>query len=388
MAMIVLALIYLSFISLGLPDGLLGAAWPVMHIDIGAPLSLAGIISVIITGGTIVSSLLSDRLTHRFGAGRVTAFSVVMTALALLLFSVADSFVTLCLAAIPYGLGAGAVDAALNNVVALHYSAKHMSWLHCFWGVGASVGPYIMAWALPTRMGWSGGYIIIAVMQFIIAAVLFCTLPLWKTSLRPMGSDDDRSAHTPMKLRDVIAIKGVKPLLLGFFFYSCAEMLAMLWTSSFLTEHRHLDPSLAASLASLFYIGMMGGRFINGFLAERFSDRTLIRLGVGILTVGIAVLFLPYLPTTAAGLLIIGLGCAPVYPCIIHSTPLLFGNDRSQSIIGIEMAAAYSGSCLMPPIFGVVAEYVNMGLFPVFLLGFTALLLLLIERLHRVCEKE
>jgi len=385
-AVIVLGLIYLSFISLGLPDGLLGAAWPVMHIDIGAPLSLAGVISVIITGGTIVSSLLSDRLTHRFGAGHVTAVSVTMTAAALLLFSVADNVAMLCLAAIPYGLGAGAVDAALNNVVALHYSAKHMSWLHCFWGVGASVGPYIMAWALPTDMGWAGGYIIIAILQFAISVVLFATLPLWKKALHPIGNSEEQTAHTPLRLRQVIAIKGVKPLLLGFFFYSCAEMLAMLWTSSYLTEYRHLEPSLAASLASLFYIGMMGGRFVNGFLAERFSDRTLIRLGAVILTVGIVLLFLPWLPTTAAGLLIIGLGCAPVYPCIIHSTPLLFGNDRSQSIIGIEMAAAYSGSCLMPPIFGVIAEHVNMGLFPVFLLGFTVLLVILIEHLHRVCN--
>ncbi len=386
MATIVLGLIYLSFISLGLPDGLLGSAWPVMHIDIGAPLSMAGVISVIITGGTIVSSLMSDRLTHRFGAGRVTAFSVVMTALALLLFSVSDSVMTLCLAAIPYGLGAGAVDAALNNVVALHYSAKHMSWLHCFWGVGASVGPYIMAWALPTKMSWTGGYIVIGIIQLAIAAVLFCTLPLWKKTLHPIEDDTEQSSHTPLRLSQVIAIKGVKPLLLGFFFYSCAEMLAMLWTSSYLTEHRHLEASLAASLASLFYVGMMGGRFINGFLAERFSERALIRLGAGISVVGTAMLFIPLLPVTAAGLLIIGLGFAPVYPCIIHSTPLLFGNDRSQSIIGIEMAAAYSGSCLMPPIFGVIAEYVNMGLFPVFLLGFIALLVFLIERLHRVCK--
>lgn len=380
---LLLIMIYLAFIGLGLPDGLLGTAWPVLHLDIHSPLSLAGVISFIITMGTIVSSLLSDRLTHRFGTGRVTAFSVAMTAIALFLFSAADSFWMLCVAAIPYGLGAGAVDAALNNVVALHYSAKHMSWLHCFWGVGASIGPYVMAWALKGSLSWHGGYILIGALQCVISLALWVTLPLWKTKLHPVSHDNDDAPHTPLALTQVLRIRGVKPLLLGFFFYSCAEMLMMLWTGSYLTEYRRMAPSDAAVLSSLFYIGMMSGRFVNGFLAERFHDRTLIRLGLGILTVGVALLFIPFYATTAAGLLIIGLGCAPIYPCIIHSTPSLFGKDRSQSIIGVEMAAAYSGSCLMPPLFGVIADFVSMSLFPVFLLGFAVLVFWLMEQLHR-----
>ena len=378
-----LIMIYVAFIGLGLPDGLLGTAWPVMHLDIHAPLALAGVVSFIITMGTIISSLLSDRLTHRFGAGRVTAFSVAMTAAALFLFSVADSFWVLCAAAIPYGLGAGAVDAALNNVVALHYSARHMSWLHCFWGVGASVGPYVMAWTLKGSVSWHGGYIIIGALQCVISLVLWVTVPTWNKRLRPVAHDNNNVPHTPLTLRQVFRIRGVKPLLLGFFFYSCAEMLMMLWTGSYLTEYRRIEPSAAAVLSSLFYIGMMSGRFINGFLAERFSDRALIRLGLCILTPGIALVFMPFYAATAAGLLIIGLGCAPIYPCIIHSTPQLFGKDRSQSIIGIEMAAAYSGSCLMPPLFGVIADCISLSLFPAFLLGFTVLVFLLTERLHR-----
>ncbi len=379
----------MAFISLGLPDGLLGAAWPVMHQDIHAAISLAGVVSFIIMMGTIISSLLSDRLTHRFGAGLVTSVSVAVTAMALLGFANATAFWQLCVLALPYGLGAGAVDAALNNVVALRYSAKHMSWLHCFWGVGASVGPYVMAGFLTTSSSWHGGYLTMAAIQAAIVLILFLSLPLWKKTWnnQPTQQQEEPASHKPLGLFATLRIKGVKALLIGFFSYACAEMMVMLWASTYLTEFRGLSPTLAASFASLFYIGMMSGRFINGFLAERFSDRTLIRLGIGILTIGIVLLFLPLDITAPIGLLVIGLGCAPIYPCIIHSTPILFGADHSQSIIGIEMAAAYTGSCLMPPVFGVIASHASMGLFPVFLLGFTVLVLIMIERLHRACNK-
>ncbi len=383
MTTLLLVLIYAAFISLGLPDGLLGSAWPVLHQDIGAAVGLAGVISFIITCGTIVSSLLSDRLTRRFGAGGVTAVSVLMTAAALFGFSAANSFWQFCVLAVPYGLGAGAVDAALNNVVALRYSARHMSWLHCFWGIGASIGPSIMGACLTGTFGWHGGYSVVGILQIIIAAVLFISLPLWKSRLA--DGDTDESNTAPIKLGDALKIRGVKAVLIAFFSYCAAEMTAMLWSSSYLSMYRGVDEHTAAFLATLFYGGMTGGRFVSGFLAERFSDRTLIRTGALIALGGILLCALPIPSAHPAmiGLLIIGLGCAPIYPSIIHATPTAFGKEYSGVIIGIEMASAYAGSCLMPPLFGWLSEFVSMGLFPFYLLVFIAAMLLMSDRAFR-----
>ena len=386
MITLLLVCIYMAFISLGLPDGLLGSAWPVMQTDIAAPLSAAGLVSVIITMGTIASSLLSDRLTRRFGAGLVTAVSVAMTATALLGFSQVTAFWQLCLWALPYGLGAGAVDAALNNVVALHFKARHMSWLHGFWGVGASLGPYIMSWFLTGAHSWHGGYIAVGIVQVIITAALFCSLPLFKRLSSPVASDN--TADAPLRTRDVLKIPGVKAVVIAFFSYCAAEMTLMLWTSSYLTVERHLPAETAASMAGLFYLGMMLGRFANGFLAEKYTDALLIRIGIGVALTGTVILALPVPPMiTAAGLLIVGLGCAPIYPCIIHSTPLRFGASRSGAIIGIEMAGAYAGSCVMPPVFGLLAEHISMGLFAWFIAAFLIVLLgmmLRVDALHPV----
>ncbi len=380
---LLLILIYAAFVSLGLPDGLLGAAWPVMHLDIGAAVSLAGVISFIITCGTILSSLMSDRLTRRFGAGKVTAVSVLLTAAALFGFSAANSFWLLCLLALPYGLGAGAVDAALNNVVALHFSARHMSWLHCFWGVGASIGPSVMGACLTGTLGWHGGYTVIGAVQVVIAAVLFLSLPLWK---RRLAADDEADIKpAAIGLRGALRLRGVKSVMIAFFSYCAAEMTAMLWSSSYLTMYRGVDENTAAFLATLFYFGMTGGRFVNGFLAERFSDKTLIRVGASIAIGGILLCALPLSSAypAMAGLLIIGLGCAPIYPSIIHATPLSFGKEHSQVIIGIEMASAYCGSCLMPPLFGWLGSTFSMALFPFFMLIFMVALLLMSERAIR-----
>ena len=319
MVHLLLAIIYLAFISLGLPDSLLGSAWPTMYTQFGVPVSYAGIISAIISVGTILSSLLSDRLTRRFGTGRITAFSVATTAVALLGFSISRSFEALCLWAIPYGLGAGSVDASLNNYVALHYASRHMSWLHCMWGVGASVGPYIMGFALSGGMGWTGGYRIIGILQIILSAILLLSLPLWQK--RVPGSESE-STPNALSLGQILRIPGAVQVLLTFFCYCAVEQTTGLWASSYLVLHKGVPGQTAAFFASLFYIGITVGRALSGFLTMRLNDSQMIRLGQGIIVLGTAALVLPMgSAVSCAGLILIGLGCAPIYPCIIHSTP-------------------------------------------------------------------
>lgn len=392
---LLLAIIYISFISLGLPDSLLGSAWPSMYQQFDVPVSYAGIISVIICIGTIVSSLQSDRLTRAFGTGKVTAVSVAMTAAALFGFSVSGSFPALCLWAVPYGLGAGSVDASLNNYVALHYASRHMSWLHCMWGVGASAGPYIMSFALTGGGTWNTGYRYIALIQIVLTMILFLSLPLWKNRTPATGSSTKETAadsgntpsdvSTALSLRDVISIPGAKEILIAFFCYCALETTTGLWASSYLVLHRGIDPQTAASYASLFYIGITLGRAVSGFLTIKFSDTQMIHLGQGIIALGIAALFLPAGNATAfGGLILIGLGCAPVYPCIIHSTPRHFGEDRSQAIIGVQMASAYTGSCIMPPLFGLIANHLSASLFPVFLGLILILMFFMYQKLLKV----
>ena len=386
---LLLAIIYLAFISLGLPDSLLGSAWPVMRLDFGAELSFAGVISMIIAGGTIVSSLLSERMTRRLGTALVTAISVALTAAALFGFSLSPSLFWVCLWAIPYGLGAGAIDAALNNYVALHYSSRHMSWLHCFWGVGASISPYIMSAALSRSGSWQAGYRTIGVIQVALTALLFFSLPLWKT-VKTDGAPEEDESRPLLGLRGALRISGVPLILVAFFAYCGAETTAGLWSASYLVGVRGLGAELAARFASLFYLGITFGRFLNGFIADRMGDRRMIRVGLGVMALGVALILLPFgsdLPSLC-GLVIFGLGCAPVYPSIIHSTPFNFGKENTQAIIGIQMASAYVGSTLMPPLFGLIAQHISLRLYPVFLALMTALLLLMTERLNRLKDRE
>lgn len=387
MFQILLAIIYLSFISLGLPDGLLGAAWPNMYQSFGVPLSYAGIISSIISIGTVVSSFMSDRLTLRFGTGRITAVSVAMTALALLGFSFSRSFVWLCICAVPYGLGAGSVDASLNNYVALHYESRHMSWLHCMWGVGAAIGPYIMGFALTGGLGWNRGYLIVAVMQIALAAILFISIPLWKTRSAETGSGSS-APRKPLSLIEILRIKGAKEVLICFFCYCAIEQTAGLWASSYLNLHKNIPVDTAASFASMFFIGITAGRAVDGFLTMKLSDTKMIRLGFALTLAGIIIMMLPA-PSwlSLAGLIIIGLGCAPVYPCIIHSTPAHFGEDKSQAIIGVQMAFAYLGILVMPPLFGVIANAVGISILPYYLMVILVLMVLSHEALIRATEK-
>lgn len=386
MYLLLLAIIYIAFISLGLPDSLLGSAWPVMHKQLEVPLSYAGIVTMIISSGTIISSLMSERVTRKFGAGLVTAVSVFMTAAALFGFSISNSFILLCIWAIPYGLGAGAIDAALNNYVALHYSSRHMNWLHCCWGVGAAISPYIMSYCLIGGYGWNSGYRSVAIIQIILSAFLFISLPLWKKngsgSKNGNGEENDTEI---VGLRQALKIRGVKLVLITFFGYCALETTAGLWASSYLVLHRGVAKEIAAQFASLFFIGITFGRFLCGFISDKFGDKQMIRYGLTIITFGIVLIILPIGTniTALAGLIIVGLGCAPIYPAIIHSTPSNFGAENSQAIIGIQMASAYTGSTLMPPVFGVIADNINIGLYPFYLLFFAALMIIMSEKLNR-----
>jgi len=378
-----LALIYLAFISLGLPDSLLGASWPVMHTELGVSVSFMGIISMVISGGTIVSSLLSDKLTHKFGTRAVTVTSVFLTVAALFGFSFSGSFSMLIIFAVPYGLGAGAIDAALNNYVALHYKAKHMSCLHCFWGVGAIISPFIMSFALK-NLNWNSGYRIVGFIQLAIALLLLVTLPVWKINKTESTADTKRVGLTA-----ALKIKGVPFLLIGFFAYCAAEATAMYWASTYFTEVKGISGDRAASFAALFYIGITLGRFASGFITERLGDRRMILLGTGILACGIMILLIPvqsYM-TAFAAFLVIGFGCAPIYPCIIHSTPANFGAENSGAIIGIQMASAYVGSTFIPPLFGLFGNAVGFSVMPVYLLAFFALMIIMTEATFRITGK-
>ncbi len=369
MFQLLLAVIYLSFISLGLPDSLLGSAWPTMYSELKVPISFAGIISMIISIGTIISSLQSDRLTRKLGTGKVTAISVAITAISLFGFSISNSFLSLCIWAIPYGLGAGSVDASLNNYVALNYKSRHMSWLHCMWGVGATLGPYIMGYALNQGMAWNSGYRIIAILQIILTAVLIFSLPLWKKHSNTISDNGDNITSKPLSFKEIIKIPGAKEVMLCFFCYCALEQTTGLWASSYLTLYKGISADTAASFAGMFFIGITIGRALSGFITMKLNDMQMIKMGQLIIGLGIITLLLPLGKfVSLIGLILIGLGCAPIYPCIIHSTPSHFGADKSQAIIGVQMASAYVGTCIMPPIFGLIANHITVSLFPIYLL--------------------
>ena len=402
MANLLLAVIYVAFISLGLPDSLLGSAWPTMSQNLNVPVSWAGGISAVISMSTIVSALLSDRMTLKLGAGKVTAVSVALTAVALAGFSIAPNYWVLLLIAVPYGLGAGGVDAALNNYVAVHYESRHMSWLHCMWGVGASVGPYIMGYALSQGQGWPWGYRYIAILQVILTSILILSLPLWKkrgASAGATGSADGTvqsgsqasagapaAERKPLGVAGVLAIRGAKEILIMFFCYCAIESTAGLWASSYMVMHVGIDKITAASWASLFYVGITVGRALSGFLTMRFKDPAMIRIGQVLVFAGILIMFvpLPHHLGVVAGLVAIGLGCAPIYPCVIHSTPTYFGEDKSQAIVGVQMACAYTGSLLMPPLFGLLSQYVSVSLYPWYMLILLVLMVAMHERLRKL----
>ena len=383
MASLLLAIIYISFVSLGLPDALLGAAWPIMQTELSVPLSYAGGISLIIAIGTVISSLQADRVMKWLGTGKIMVISVAMTAVAIFGFCISSTYWQLCLWAVPYGLGAGSVDAALNNYVAIHYASRHMSWLHCMWGLGASIGPYIMGAALTGGLSWNMGYGIISVLQVILTVVLVFSLPLWK---KQTVSEEAENAK-PLTIKKILAIPGAKEVLIAFFCYCALEQTAILWGSSYLVVHNGMEEERAASLASLFLLGLTFGRALNGFLTYKLNDTNLIRLGEGVIALGALIMVLPLGDMASfAGLMLCGLGCAPIYPCIIHSTPDHFGEENSQAIIGVQMASAYIGICCMPPLFGIIANHLSAQLLPWYLGALLVLMAFMSESLHRKCK--
>lgn len=336
---------------------------------------------MIIAVGTIISSLQSDRLTKKAGTGKVTAFSVLVTAAALFGFSISHSYIALCLWALPYGLGAGSVDASLNNYVALHYASRHMSWLHCMWGIGASLGPYIMGYALTGGQSWNMGYRYIAILQIVLTAILFFSLPLWKKQKTDPTAQSAEENTEPLSLQQIIKIPGALEIMITFFCYCALEQTTGLWASSYLVLQRGLIEETAAGFASLFFIGITAGRAAGGFLTMKLNDTQMIRLGQVLILCGIICLFLPFGNITAlSGLVLAGLGCAPIYPSIIHSTPEHFGADKSQAMIGVQMASAYVGICLMPPVFGLIANHISISLFPVYLLAILVLMAAMYEK--------
>ncbi|WP_288816766.1 sugar MFS transporter [uncultured Varibaculum sp.] len=412
MTNLLLALIYLAFISLGLPDALLGSAWPAIYSDFMVTVSYAGIVSVIISMGTIVSSLLSDRLISWLGTGKITAISVGLTAVAILGFALAPNFWALCICAIPYGLGAGSIDVALNNYVALHFKSSHLNWLHCCWGIGATIGPYIMGAALAGGSGWRGGYWYAACIQLAITAILFLSLPLWKRGeladfapVRPshtnQGTENLVSATAEevrepkfqpppprhLKLSEVVQIRGVKAMMVCFFCYSALEHTIGLWAATYLRLFKNMDAAAAAAFASMVFLGITIGRAISGFLAMRYTDQQMIRLGIILTALGLLILIIPGPALLAVcGIMTIGLGCSPIYPAMIHSTPQIFGRERSRAITGVQMSCFFVGVLIMPPLFGLVADRLSVGLLPVYLSISLGLMAFLQYRLRRLAD--
>ncbi|WP_419880475.1 MFS transporter [Peribacillus sp. B-H-3] len=392
MALFLLIIIYLAFISLGLPDSLLGSAWPVMQKDFGPPLETAGLLFMAMAGCTIISSLVSGRVLKRFGTGRVTLVSCLMTAVSLLGFYFAPSLVWLIVCTIPLGLGAGAVDSGLNDYVAVHYKAHHMSWLHCFWGIGATAGPMIMSYFISGQDSWRNGYLTISGIQFALVAILFITLPLWNRGKENGNGQKDSSGEVnleyPQQVKPV-QIQGVKLSMVSFLFYCGVEAAVGLWGSSFLVNVKELSAGTAAQWVSFYYAGITIGRFFTGFITFKTTNRTLIRMGQITALAGAILTILP-LPSvfSLAGFIIVGLGLAPIFPCMLHETPARFGKQHSQTIMGYQMAVAYTGSTFMPPLLGFIASHSTMKIFPYWIFIFVGLMLLTSEKLNTLLKKK
>lgn len=371
-----LLIIYLVFISLGLPDTALGSAWPSIYPSLDVPVSYASILTIIVPICTIISSLNSDRLTKRFGTGKITVVSVLLSVIGLLGYSICTEFWMICLFAIPYGFGAGGIDSSINNYVANHYSSKHMNWLHAMWGIGATIGPLLMGYTLTNNGSWNKGYLLLGILQSIVLLILFLTLHLWKDNKK----DETISKEKPLTIRQTLMLKGALVLLLCFFCYSAVEQTVMLWCGTYLAIHLNISEELAASFSSLFIVGMTIGRIVSGFISVKLNEKRMIRLGSSLMLAGLFLMILNLGNIVSfIGICLLGLGCAPIYPSIIHSIPLYFGKDKSQAIIGIQMAFAYLGVVLAPSLFGIIVEYISIYWLSVYLLIFTILMIVLHE---------
>lgn len=370
-----LLIIYIVFISLGLPDTALGSAWPSIYPSLDVPVSYASILTIIVPVCTIISSLNSDRLTRKFGTGKVTLVSVFLSMVGLFGYSISNEFWMICLFAIPYGLGAGGVDSSINNYVATHYSSKHMNWLHAMWGIGATIGPLLMGYTLTSGKTWDKGYLLLGILQAIVVLILFLTINLWKENKK-----EDVIKEKPLTIKQTLMVKGALVLLLCFFCYSAVEQTVMLWCGTYLAMHLNMSEELAASFSSLFIVGMTIGRIISGFISVKLNEKQMIRLGSLLMVVGLVLMILNLGNIISfIGICLLGLGCAPIYPSIIHSIPTYFGKDKSQAIIGVQMAFAYLGVVLAPSLFGIIVEYVGIYWLSIYLLFFTILMIVLHE---------
>ena len=379
---LLLAVIYLIFISLGLPDSLLGSGWPTMQVAFGVPSSYAGYVSMSISFMTIISALLSPRMIRRFHTKWIVIVSILLTVMGLIGFSVSTSYWMLFLFVIPYGLGAGAIDASVNHYVANNYPGSVMNFLHCFYGVGAVISPNIMALAL-SRARWNEGYRWTAYIQMGILLVCILSLPLWKRNENGAEGEEEAGAG----IREAIKVPGVILTLIAFFAYCSGEATCFLWTSSYFAGTKEgLTDGMIASFGSLIFGGLMLGRLISGFVSNRFGDRLLIRIGIAVEFVGILMVMLPisnYVPA-AIGFVLIGTGMGPVYPAIQHMAPENFGKRYSAAVIGLQMASAYVGSTFMPMVFGNMQQHIGIGIMPFYLLIFAVLNISMLERTYVV----
>ena len=378
-----LMMIYLSFISLGLPDSMLGSAWPAMNVSLNAPLWGAGLVQMLISFCTIISSLNSAKLIRRFGTGKLTAISVATTALALLGFSLAKNYAFLLLMAVPLGLGAGAVDAGLNNYVALHCEAKHMSWLHCFWGIGTIIGPMILSAVLRAGGSWATGYRAVGLIQCAVSALLFATLGMWKHG----NIQQEEHGAKALSVWEVLSLPGAKAGMVTFLCYCAVESTLGLWGATYISQVRGVDEATAASFGAMFYIGITVGRAISGFMAMKLLPKQMVRVGQALLALGCIFMMIPAGSTLSGiGLVVCGLGCAPIYPNIIQDTPVNYGTENSQAAIGVQMAFAYVGSTFLPSIFGALAGVGGYGLLPYFAISICVLMTVLFGIQKKIVE--
>ena len=384
MGSLLLAVIYLVFISLGLPDSLLGSGWPTMQVAFGVPSSYAGYVSMSISFMTIISALLSPRMIRRFHTKWIVIVSIFMTIMGLIGFSISTSYLMLFIFVVPYGLGAGAIDASVNHYVANNYSGSVMNFLHCFYGVGAVISPNIMALAL-SRARWNEGYRWTAYIQMGILFVCILSLPLWKRNENGAEGENEAGAG----IREAIKVPGVVLTLIAFFAYCSGEATCFLWTSSYFAGVKEgLSDGMIASFGSLIFGGLMLGRLISGFVSNRLGDRLLIRIGIAVEFVGILMVMLPiknWVPA-AIGFVIIGTGMGPVYPAIQHMAPENFGKRYSAAVIGLQMASAYVGSTFMPMAFGILQQHIGIGIMPFYLLIFAVLNISMLERTYVVLK--
>ena len=382
MGSLLLAVIYLIFISLGLPDSLLGSGWPAMQIDFSVPSSYAGFVSMTISCMTVISALVSPHLIRKFRTQWIVIISIGMTVLGLLGFSISGSYGMLFLFAVPYGLGAGSIDAAVNNYVALHYKSSVMNFLHCFYGVGAMISPFIMSLALKVSR-WNDGYRWTSFLQLGIMLVVILSLPLWKRG----ESEAEEESRNSAGIFETLKVPGVIPTLIAFFAYCSGEATCFLWTSSYFAGTKQgLSDEKIASFGSLIFGGLMLGRLISGFVSDKLGDKRLIRIGIVTELIGIGMIMIPaqnYLPA-AVGFVVAGTGMGPIYPAIQHMAPANFGKKNSAAVIGLQMAFAYVGSTFMPMLFGNLQQWIGIWIMPYYLLIFALLNISLLEFSYRV----